>query len=76
MVLLIINLVSLIFLWLFAFMGLKQYEHAQQDGDTGLMKLFVHLLLVVTISANIYYYVNSERSPVVPNSTMVEEIKK
>lgn len=76
MVLLIINLVTAILLWIFAFMGLKQYEHAQQDTETGLMKLFVHFLLVLVLSANIYYYANSERSPVVPNSTVVEEIKK
>ncbi len=76
MVLLIINLLSITILWLFAFIGLKQYEFSQQDGDTGFMKLFVHVLLIFALSANIYYYVNRERSPVVPNSAMVEEIKK
>lgn len=76
MVLLIINLVSVILLWVFAFMGLKHYEYAQQDGDTKFMKLFLHALLIFVLSANIYSYFTSERSPVVPNSAVVEEIKK
>lgn len=75
MVLFVVNLVALIILWLFAFIGLRQYEFAQQDGDTVLMKLFIHVLLAFTLFVNIYYN-TTERSPVVSNSTVVEENKK
>lgn len=76
MFLLGINLLVITILWVFAFIGLKQYEFAQQDGDTGMMKFFIHIVFVFSISINIYFYVNSERSYGVSSSTMVEEIKK
>ena len=63
-------------MWAFAFVGLKQYEYNRQDGETGPMKFFIHALLVLFFVGNIYYYINSERSYIVPNTTMVEETKK
>lgn len=72
----IINVVCALILWGFAYIGLRQYEFAQQDGDTGLMKFLVHIILLVVISANIYNLVNKERNKSVPSSAVVEEIKK
>ena len=76
MILFIANLILSFILWLFAYTGIKQYEFANQDGDTKIMKLLIHLVLIASLTVSSVSYFSSERSPVVPNTTMVEEIKK
>ncbi len=76
MVLFIISLICSIILWGFAYIGLRQYEFAQQDGDTGFMKLLVHMVFLTSLAVTIYGFISKERSHVAPSSAMVEEIKK
>jgi hypothetical protein len=76
MVLFIVSLICSVILWGFAYIGLRQYEFAQQDGDTGFMKFFVHVIFLTSLAVAVYGFVGKERSHVVPNSTVVEETKK
>lgn len=76
MIILVVNIVGIILLWVFSYVGIRQYEYAQQDGDTKYMKLFVHLLVIALITLNIYDFVSRERGSIASNATMVEEVKK
>lgn len=76
MILFSISLICLIILWGFAYIGLRQYEFAQQDGDTGFMKFLVHIIFLTSLAIAIYGEIGKERSHAVPNSAVVEEIKK
>lgn len=80
MILLHVSFVALILgsliLWAFAYVGLKHYEYTQQDPTLGYVKKLMHLVIILILSSATYLFLNCERSPVVPNSTVVEEEKK